>query len=265
MTELDIFNLNSKAFQKKISKNLNEFYHTRLYEAYDEAINEITKDASIKIKAAIDDGNNRVILYTFQFNNFSEVKNVEFDKNGIKIRFGDNVALHRMLSQTNFYQKLSNYLNCLLESASYHSYSKRNKDDGSWNIYAYWGLKTQDNIQDITHFNIASDEAIAEITKEVDIKIKNAVNEDKYLAILYTFYVNDDEFDKNGTKIRFGNNVFLTNMIMKRPWKSIFFKKLLRNLNMSVDKPIHSKWYSVSYFVDKETGSFNIYSSWKRR
>ncbi len=265
MCEFDISIPSPKAF----NKDVNEFNHFRLNKAYDEVINEITKDVSTKIKTAIEAGDKRVILYTFCFNNFSELKDAEFDKNGIKIRFGDNIALHRILGHNDFYQKLSNYLNSSLESTSYYSFSKRNKNDGTWNIYAYWGNRPQDNIQDINDFNSACDEVITKITKEANAKIKAAVNEGKYSTTLYTFYVSDDtkgdEFDKNGNQVRFGNNIFLGNMISKRPWKFTFFKKLQRNFNISVNRPIRSKWYTIRYFFDKETSSFNIYASWKRQ
>ncbi len=226
MSEFDISIPHSKVF----NKNVNEFNHFRLNKAYDEAIDVITKDVNIKIQTAIEAGNNCTILYTFYFDNFSELKDAEFDKNGTKIRFGDNVSFRRIMSHSNFYEKLSNHLNSLLNSISYHCYSRRNKDDGSWNIYAYWGNRPQDNIQDINDFNSACDEVIPKITKEANAKIKVAVNENKYSTTLYTFYVSDDtkgdEFDKNGNQMRFGNNVYLGNMISKRPWKSIFFKKL---------------------------------------
>ncbi len=260
MSEFNISIPNSKAF----NKDVNEFNHSRLNEAYDEAIAEITKDVNTKIKKAIEAGNNRTIIYTFYFYQFSQLKNTKFDKNGTKISFGDNLSLRRIMKHSDFYDKLSNYLNSSLNSISYHCYSRRNKDDGTWNIYAYWGNRPQDNIEDINDFTVACDEVIPKITKEANAKIKAAVNENNYSTTLYTFYVSDDtkgnEFDKNGNQMRFGNNVFLGNMISKRPWKFTFFKKLKRSLNSYVKY----KCYYVRFFFNKEDSSLNIYASWKR-
>jgi hypothetical protein len=108
-------------------------------------------------------------------------------------------------------------------------------------------------------FNAAYDLAIAEITKDASAKIKDDSDVGHYRSILYTFYfsdVKDAEVDKNGTKIRFGDGVFLRDMITRGNYH--FFKKLTDHFNGSVE----SKGYHTGFFRHKDNGSYNIYVSW---
>jgi hypothetical protein len=108
-------------------------------------------------------------------------------------------------------------------------------------------------------FNAAYDLAIDEITKNAGAKIQSDVDVGHYRSILYTFYfsdVKDAEFDKHGTKIRFGDNVYLRDMITRGHFH--FFKKLTDHFNSSVE----SKGYHTGFFRHKDNGSYNIYVSW---
>ncbi len=108
-------------------------------------------------------------------------------------------------------------------------------------------------------FNAAYDLAIAEITKDASAKIKADSDVGHYRSILYTFHfsdVKDAEVDKNGTKIRFGDGVFLRDMITRGNYH--FFKKLTDHFNGSVE----SKGYHTGFFRHKDDGSYNIFVSW---
>ncbi len=108
-------------------------------------------------------------------------------------------------------------------------------------------------------FNDAYDLAIAEITKDASAKIQADVDLGHYRSILYTFYfsnVKDAECDNNGTKIRFGDNVYLLDMIRRGHFH--FFGKLTNHFNGSVE----SKGYHTGFFRHKDNGSYNIYVSW---
>lgn len=108
-------------------------------------------------------------------------------------------------------------------------------------------------------FNAAYDLAIAEITQDASAKIKADSDIGHYRSILYTFHfsdVKDSEVDKNGTKIRFGDGVFLRDMITRGHFH--FFKKLTDHFNGSVE----SKGYHTGFFRHKDNGSYNIYVSW---
>ncbi len=128
-----------KALQEQTSKIVEE-RRARFNAAYDLAIAEITKDASAKIKADSDVGHYRSILYTFYF---SDVKDAEVDKNGTKIRFGDNVFLRDMITRGHFhfFKKLTDHFNNSVESKGYHTGFFRHKDNGSYNIYVSWAPK----------------------------------------------------------------------------------------------------------------------------
>ena len=130
-----------KALQEQTSKIVEE-RRARFNAAYDIAIAEITKGASEKIKADSDVGHYRSILYTFYF---SDVKDAEIDKNGTKIRFGDNVFLRDMITRGNFhfFKKLTDHFNSSVESKGYHTGFFRHKDNGSYNIYVSWAPKSQ--------------------------------------------------------------------------------------------------------------------------
>ncbi len=130
-----------KVLQEQASKIVME-RRKRFNDAYDEAISEITKDASAKIQADVDVGHYRSILYTFHF---SDVKDTEVDKTGTKIRFGDNVYLRDMITRGHFhfFKKLTDHFNGSVESKGYHTGFFRNKNDGSYNIYVSWAPKPQ--------------------------------------------------------------------------------------------------------------------------
>ncbi len=108
-------------------------------------------------------------------------------------------------------------------------------------------------------FNAAYDHAISEITQDASAKIKADSDVGHYRSILYTFHfsdVKDAEVDKTGTKIRFGDGVFLRDMITRGYFH--FFKKLTDHFNDSVE----SKGYHTGFFKHKDDGSYNIYVSW---
>jgi hypothetical protein len=128
-----------KALQEQTSKIVEE-RRARFNAAYDLAIAEITTGASEKIKADVDVGHYRSILYTFHF---SDVKDAEFDKNGTKIRFGDGVFLRDMITKGHFhfFKKLTDHFNSSVESKGYHTGFFRHKDNGSYNIYVSWAPK----------------------------------------------------------------------------------------------------------------------------
>ncbi len=128
-----------KALQEQTSKIVEE-RRARFNVAYDLAFAEITQGASDKIKADVDVGHYRSILYTFHF---SDVKDAEFDKNGTKIRFGDNVYLRDMITRGHFhfFKKLTDHFNGSVESKGYHTGFFRHKDNGSYNIYVSWAPK----------------------------------------------------------------------------------------------------------------------------
>ncbi len=130
-----------KALQEQTSKIVEE-RRARFNAAYDEAIAEITKDASAKIQADVDVGHYRSVLYTFYF---SDVKDAEVDKTGTKIRFGDNVYLRDMITRGHFhfFKKLTDHFNSSVESKGYHTGFFRHKDNGSYNIYVSWAPKPQ--------------------------------------------------------------------------------------------------------------------------
>jgi hypothetical protein len=130
-----------KALQEQTSKIVEE-RRARFNAAYDEAIAEITKEASAKIQADVDVGHYRSILYTFYF---SDVKDAEFDKYNNKIRFGDNVYLRDMITRGHFhfFKKLTEHFNSSVESKGYHTGFFRHKDNGSYNIYVSWAPKPQ--------------------------------------------------------------------------------------------------------------------------
>jgi hypothetical protein len=141
-TEVSTSNIpDPKALQEQTSKIVQE-RRARFNAAYDLAIDEITQDASTKIKADSDVGHYRSILYTFYF---SDVKDAEVDKNGTKIRFGDNVFLRDMITRGNyhFFKKLTDHFNSSVESKDYHTGFFRHKDNGSYNIYVSWAPKPQ--------------------------------------------------------------------------------------------------------------------------
>jgi hypothetical protein len=130
-----------KVLQEQASKIVME-RRKRFNDAYDEAISEITKDASTKIKADVDVGHYRSILYSFHF---SDVKDAEVDKMGTKIRFGDGVFLRDMITRGHyqFFGKLTDHFNSSVDSKGYHTGFFRNKNDGSYNIYVSWAPKPQ--------------------------------------------------------------------------------------------------------------------------
>lgn len=130
-----------KALLEQTSKIVEE-RRARFNVAYDLAITEITQDASAKIKADSDVGHYRSILYTFHF---SDMKDAEVDKNGIKIRFGDGVFLRDMITRGHyhFFKKLTDHFNSSVESKGYHTGFFRHKDDGSYNIYVSWSPRPQ--------------------------------------------------------------------------------------------------------------------------
>lgn len=130
-----------KALQEQTSKIVEE-RRARFNAAYDEAISEITKGASDKIKADVDVGHYRSILYTFHF---SDVKDAEFDKTGTKIRFGDGIFLRDMITKGHFhfFKKLTDHFNGSVETKDYHTGFFRHKDTGSYNIYVSWAPRIQ--------------------------------------------------------------------------------------------------------------------------
>ncbi len=130
-----------KALQEQTSKIVME-RRARFNAAYDLAIAEITKGASAKIQADVDLGHYRSILYTFYF---SDVNDAEVDKNGTRIRFGDNVYLLDMIRRGHyhFFGKLTDHFNGSVESKGYHTGFFRHKDNGSYNIYVSWAPKPQ--------------------------------------------------------------------------------------------------------------------------
>ncbi len=143
-TEVSTSNIpEPKALQEQTSKIVEE-RRARFNAAYDDAISEITKGASDKIKADSDVGHYRSILYTFYF---SDVKDAEVDKTGTKIRFGDNVYLRDMITRGHipFFKKLTDHFNTSVESKGYHTGFFKHKTNDSYNIYVSWSPRPQEH------------------------------------------------------------------------------------------------------------------------
>ncbi len=92
--------------------------------------------------------------------------------------------------------------------------------------------KREHRMKNIQRYRAAYEEAIAEITKNADIKITDAVFENKDTAVLYTFHYmkeKDAQYDSNGKKIIFGDNIHLLDMVTKG--RDYFFRELEKKFN----------------------------------
>ncbi len=224
---------------------------TKIEKAYDLAIAEIVKGANEKIKSAIEKGHRSSVLYCF-YNN----KDSETDKNNIIIRF-DGLYLRNMIKMDSirFFTKLSTYLNNQLNTNIYYcSYKiKKTESDGPcYKIYVSWGYS---KVHDI---------AIAEIVKGANEKIKNDAEQGRSCSILYKFYLTntkDEDVDKNGTRIRFGNRKIHILRMITKPERILFFQKLSAYFNNEAN----SSNYYCSFFDNKESDgstAYNIFVSW---
>lgn len=115
-------------------------------------------------------------------------------------------------------------------------------------------------------YNAAYEEAATEISKGSEEKIKNAENEKKTQAILYTFYFMKDreaKQDTKGVKIAFGDNIRMYDILTKG--KGHFLKVLNAKFNKENESKYHCGFFRRVNPDGNGFNEWNIYVSWKNR
>lgn len=115
-------------------------------------------------------------------------------------------------------------------------------------------------------FNTAYEEAASYIATDADEKINQAKNVNKKQVILYTFYFMQDKNlkeDLKGTRISFGDNVRLYDILTKG--KNHFLRILNKKFNEGDEKNYHTGYFRRVNPDGNGFNEWNVYVSWRER
>ncbi len=126
--------------------------------------------------------------------------------------------------------------------------------------------KREHRYKKIERYKKAYEEAINEIVKGSDIKITDAVFDNKDTAILYSFHYMKDKdavYDSNGKKIIFGDNIHLLDMVTKG--RDYFFRDLEKKFNKRGDNQNYCGVFKDINPNGDNINRWNIFVSWRSR